>query len=600
MYGLAKIIRKVLLILPLNLCLYLGKLVGMALYFNCKKRSVSFKNIKMAFPNKKTYQVKQILKKSFINFGISIVETLILPKIIEYSRIVGEENIDKSGGILIGIHEGSWEVYNTLFAKKHKYAILVKEQKKRGLNRFINEIRKEEGLYICNSLKELVKYLKKEYFAGIVVDHGAEDNALLVEFFSHLVPTPKGAVFLSKKLDKKVYPCFGRRLEGFSHIAEIGKPLDIQSDEKDLLRKINKIYEEYLRRYPSQYLWYYKRFKYKKDLDILVLSDGKVGHLRQSQAFLSIFSEENYKIRSKTVEVKYKNKVSEILAFLASLSAGKRCGGCGKCLSLFLDRVTYKELEQTYADIVISTGTSIAPINRLFSCYLVAKSVAILRSNIPLNKFDLNIIPEHDRIEGDNTVKIKGALFYPYSIEEKIKNCKKFFNLSENKKISVILGGALRDEEEYMNNLKVFIDRIKEFSLANNYKLLLSTSRRSSPRVEDYLEKEMGKFKNIEALVIANKANYDFVFDGFVSLSEIVFVSSESISMLSEAASLNKPCVGILLERYYDKHYVFLQSMKKEINFLEYPYDIKNFTPRVSSIFQENKSRVKEAIKGLL
>ena len=39
---------------------------------------------------------------------------------------------------------------------------------------------------------------------GMVLDHGVEEDALVVDFFSHLVPTPKGGVYLGKKFNKKV------------------------------------------------------------------------------------------------------------------------------------------------------------------------------------------------------------------------------------------------------------------------------------------------------------------------------------------------------------------------------------------------------------
>jgi lauroyl/myristoyl acyltransferase len=599
MYKLLKFLRKVLLKLPLSFSIFLGKLIGICLYLNNKKRRTAFKNIKIAFPQKGRREIRKILKKSFENIGLSIIETLIFPRITNYIKIIKKEDFEREGGIFVGIHEGSWEIYNATLAKNYRHAILVKEQKKKKMNKFINELRKEEGLKPSISLKELISFLKKGYIVGLVVDHGAKKESIEIDFFSRLVPTPRGAVFLAKKFHKKIYPCFGYRIKDFYHIIEIGRSIHPEGEEKLILREINGVFEDYLKKYPSEYLWTFKRFKYKKDLDVVILSDGKIGHLKQSKALLSFLCEEQPNIRNKVIEVKYKNKLFKNLASLVALLAGKGCIGCGECFDFFFEKDTLRELEGVYADIVISTGTTMAAANKLLASYLGAKSVTILRSNIPLSKFDLNIIPEHDRVEGKNVIKIKGALFYPYNLEKKVKECKEFFNLKEDKRISLFLGGPLRDKKEFIDNLKIFVERIKSFSVNKGYRLLISTSRRTPKDVEEYLKKELQCFKNTEVIIYASKNNYDFVFDSFVLLSEMVFVSSESISMVSEIASLKKPCISVFLERSEGKYEVFLQSMENDIVLLKYPYSLENLTLKTSNIFEENRKIIKEAIKKL-
>ena len=136
------------------------------------------------------------------------------------------------------------------------------------------------------------------------------------------------------------------------------------------------------------------------------------------------------------VEVKYKNKLFRIFSDICAFMAGKSCIGCGRCLGVLLDSQTCDVLRQISADIVISTGSVVASINKIFSSYVGAKSAIILRPNLPLGKFDVAIIPEHDRVISKNTVTIKGALFYPSDVEEKVKKCRDFFKLSSVQKIS--------------------------------------------------------------------------------------------------------------------------------------------------------------------
>jgi len=600
MYYLAKFIQKILGKIPLPLCLAAGNLIGFFLSLNRKKWEISFKNIKSVFEQKTNREIKAIVRNSFRNFGLSLIESLIAVRLYRRIELKGKENIGQDGGILVAIHEGSWELYNFFIAKELKYKMFAKEQKQKSFDKFLSELRSKYSLEVCLTLKKAIKALHEGYLIGMVIDHGAEDNALNVDFFSHSVPTPKGAVYLAKKLNKKIYPCFGYRKKGFSHVIEIGKPIDTGNmDEYELLTRLNKIYEGYLEKYPSEYLWFYKRFKRKKDIDILILSDGKAGHLKQSLALLSVFKEENLKVRSKVIEVKSGGKIKRFIYEVCAFFAGKHCLGCGSCLNHLTDREALKKIKETTADIVISTGSSVAFLNRIIASTLAAKSVVILRPNTPLRKFDLSIIPSHDRISAKDSVIIKGALSYPENVKEKTENCKKLFNLDSSKKIAFFCGGYLSEKKMYMENLQLFLKKLKKFVSENNFKLLVSTSRRTQKEIEELIEKEFRGLKNLEALVIPNRKNYDFVFEGFVNLSQTVFVSSESISMISEVLAFKKPCVCVLLEKYIDKHNVFLQTLEKDVNFIDSPYNIDEIKPTTSSVFDENRAMLKQAIRRL-
>ena len=601
MYYLAKLMRKALLKLPLGISLFVARVIGLFFYLSGRKRNVAFRNIKAAFPEKTNRQVHSILRKSFNHFGLTVIEQLIVSRIYDNVTLKEKENKYPGGGIFVGIHAGNWGLAMSYWAHRYKFAVFAQQQKHRGLDKFLNELRQEERIKVCFTLKALIKCVRQDYMIGVAVDHGAEADALEIEFFSHLVPTPKGAVYLARKFNKKIYVSFCQRRKNFSHLLEISKPIDVEGREtREVLTEVNKIYEELLKKYPWEYFWYYKRFKHKVNRDILILSDGKPGHLKQAKALLSLLSEESLPIRSKIIEVKYKNWFGRVFADAAAFFAGRNCLSCGACLIQLVDKRTWQEMDRTYADIVISAGSVVAPVNKLFSSYLGAKSVTVLRPNIPLRKFDLAIIPEHDRIQDDNAAMIKGALFYPDNLEGKAKDCREFFNLSKDKKISFFLGGPILEREEFAENLKLFISKLKEFSLKEGYKILISTSRRTPQEVEKYLEKELKDFANLEALVIANQNNYDFVFEGFGGLADIVFVSSESISMVSEIASLQKPCVCIFLEPEDDKRKVFLRSMKDEISFLRKPYNISSIKLKTSLIFDKNKEVVKKALGKLL
>ena len=587
--------------MPLWFSFLFGKTIGLAIYANPRKRTIAFRNIKSSFPDKTNKEIKRIARKSFSNLGLIIVENLIAPKLLKYTHVQGLDKLGKEGGVIVGIHTGNWEFFNFALAQKIPYAILVKKQKNEKLDKFLNELRQQNKLQVCFSLKDIIKFLHQGWLVGLMADHGAEDNAPPVDFFGHSVPMPTGAIHIARKFNKNIFVGFTRRTKFFNHVSELKGPLDVTNkNDNELLREINKMYEDHLTQYPANYLWQHKRFKYKNDRDILILSDGKLGHLKQSQALLSFLKEEGLAMRSKIIEVKYKNKLTRNLCEICALLSSRGCLGCGRCLKYLLTQNTFEQLERTYADVVISTGSFVSPVNRIIASSLGAKAITILRSNIPLRRFDLCLIPEHDRTWSDNEVKVRGALSYPANFSEKILECKKQFNIADGKKISLFLGGPRSDRKEFVDNLGIFLGQLKKFAELNNYKILASTSRRTPEAAEAIINKELAASGVVEKIVYANRENYDFVFEGFVGMSDAVFVTSESISMISETLSLKKPCVCVLLEKHVDKHKVFLQSIEKDVDFLYHPYSIRGIKLKTSTIFEDNREAVKAAIKKIL
>ncbi|MCD6229011.1 MAG: mitochondrial fission ELM1 family protein [Candidatus Omnitrophica bacterium] len=599
---LIRLVYRLVRFLPLFLSLFLGKVVGLGFYyFDKKKKRIAFINLKQVFPKKTNKFIFSIIRKSFISFGISFIETLIVDRLKNRVRIQFREALPPSGNILVGIHEGSWEFYNSCLTDRFKYAIFVREQRNLAMDKFLNELREKSSLKICTSLKEVAKLLKKNWWVGMVVDHGAEKNSEIVDFFNIPVPTPGGAVYLAKKFGKKIYPAFGYR-EGNYHIGIIDKPIDCGGKEtREILREINKVFEDFLNSYPWTYLWWYKRFKRKKKRRILILSDGRAGHLKQSLNLVDVLEESPYSIEKDILEINYKNRFARFLAEIFASFSTKSCLGCGRCLKFFLDSRNIEFMSKNFFDLVVSTGSLCAPVCAIYSKSLGAKSCCILKPNVTLSKFDLVIAPHHDGVRGKNVVQIKGALSHFKDLQKKVEEGKRLLNLGKDKKVSLFLGNFIYKEKEFCENLKIFLSKLKEFSLTKGYKLLVSTSRRTSLSVERMLRESLANFPNLESLVIVREKNYPFVMETFISLSEIVFVSSDSVSMISESLSIGRPTVSVFLEKMRYRHLNFLNSLKDDfLNFLVFPYSDFTFQAPQKSLWEYNYSQLQKAKEVLL
>ncbi|MDD5081488.1 MAG: ELM1/GtrOC1 family putative glycosyltransferase [Candidatus Omnitrophica bacterium] len=600
MYKILKFIKFCLNKLPLFVLYVFGQGIGWFIYLHPKKRRTAFVNVKLAFPEKTSAQVQNIVRRSFRNLGLSIIETFLSPKFVKYVNIDSLKDLDLTNAVLVGVHGGSWELYNFALSSKANFAVLAKRQKNKVLDKFLNEIRANQSLEVCFTLKELLRYMKKGYVVGMVVDHGAEDNAIYVELFSHLVPTPRGAVYVARKLERTIYPCYGVREHGFSHKIITGDPIVCNNKtDMEILNELHLFYERVITQYPAEYLWSHKRFKRKKDKIIAILSDNKKGHEKQSLAFVSYIFEYLKDVKYKVIHVRYKFPFMRMLAEALAFIFGENSIFSDKCLSLLLKKDSALELRTTFADIVVSTGSFVAPVTKLFSTSIRSKSVSILRPNILTRKFDAVIVPEHDRVTGDNIVVIKGALTYPRDLEDKAQKCRDKFNLKEHKRFSVFIGGPLFDKETYIRNVSRFMDKVKHFALDSGYRVLISTSRRTPPEIDELISEKMEYAEGVEVIIYANRENHDFVFDGFIALSDFVLVSAESISMISEIIALEKPCAAVRFERMDGKHKIFLNSIENTIEIIDNPYNLHKIRMVDSGIMEYNRTELAKLLKRL-
>ena len=566
-----------------------------------KKRRITFRNLKRVFPQYSYAELEKIARRSFINFGSNLAESFTIPKMKSdvFLRYVKMKNADflkkePNGHILVGIHEGSWEVFLCGISKVINYAVLARRQKNEKADALLNKARKNSGLKVCFNLRCLISYLKRKYWIGIVVDHGAQKNAPRVKFFGFSIPTPSGVHLLAKKFNKKIYAGYIRRKQGLYQEIEFSSPiLPAETDEETLL-KINSFFEEKIKKYPQEYIWWYKRFKRTKDLKVIVLDDGRRGHFNQAHNCANLFEELGFKVDIINVRVKYKHESLRLIADLFFwMKAFPRFAEL--LLKNILTQQSWQEIKNKYADVIVSAGSYTAAVNCLFSGLWGAKSIQLLKPNIPLFCFNLAVIPYHDKaIAFANTAKIIGSLTYfnKSRIDSAVAELKNKFELKEGKKLALFIGGPISNEEIYCRNLKVFLDELKGFSLRNNLKIIATTSFRSSAKIENLMEKELSNFSSTEILILANRLNYDFVVTSFLALAEYVFVSADSVSMITEALSLRKVPAVVSLEKDSNKHHKrFIDFLKEKdlLNELTAPYKIEENSLKTSTEFSVEK-----------
>jgi KDO2-lipid IV(A) lauroyltransferase len=464
-------------------------------------------------------------------------------------------------GLMLGCHAGSWELSHAACAAHFReagYAILAQPQKKyKRLDAYLNALRARKGcrVFRVDELKKVVGHLEAGGILGFVADHGGRDG-VAVDFFGKPAMTPVGSLRFARRFKSRIFLAYMHRVGGPDHeiLFKPFEPVFTGDESSDLRRNLaamNRIFEEWIARFPEEYLWFFRRWKYSPRKDVLILSDGKAGHLKQSLAVADLIAGAGVEVRTEIKDVRYRNGRGSAWLSLAGRLFGRRA------LRALAPRVLappiWELLRQGSYDIILSAGASLAAVNLALAYENDAKSVVLMRPGVfPLSCFDRVILPEHDRLSRrPNTTVISGALSNITAggmeedferlglVREGVKGLKEATQL----KIGFLVGGDSKTHRLAPQTVGFLCDQLLMFAEAADAFLLATTSRRTSREVAVALKRQLGSEPRCRLLVVANEENPPGTIGGLFYLSDILVVSGESISMVSEAVASGKPVV---------------------------------------------------------
>lgn len=322
----------------------------------------------------------------------------------------------------------------------------------------------------------------------------------------------------------------------------------------------------------------------RKPYSILVLSDGKAGHLNQAKAVAGIVHKrkidqgrESGQIETKIVEVKFKNAFCRILLGLCSVFSAANCRSCLACLRFCLQKGSFNRLMKASTDIIVSAGASLSPVNLLLSYKNKARNIILMKPPfLSLARFDLAIIPEHDRIYPLNNVlltRITPNLIDSQYLKEQaniLRNRNQIAvpgSQNDGPTIGVLIGGDTPKYKLTSELMDKVVSQLKQAAENLNCRILVSTSRRTPKAAEELLRENLDNFSRCKLLVIASENNIPEAVGGILGLSDIIVVSGESISMVSEAVSAEKYVLVFKPEKNtkaMTKQEEFLRRLEKE------------------------------------
>lgn len=598
-------------VLPAPFALALGRFCGLLMYwFDRKHRGVAYQNLKYAFAAEYSPgEIRSLTRRYFINLGSNFVEFLRQPLLtpetlsglveMEGSEAVGEGLTKGRGVVVMTMHYGNWEL-STLAMSLTGYAqsIMFKPQESAtAFNQIMTSCRKDAYDHFQNihqyekggGAAGLVRALKRNEVVGVLADQGGR-TGVAVRFFGRRANFSAGGVRLALSLGTPVYLGVIERIAGRRHRIRI-IPFELTTSAGDKtqtvrenVQRVASCLEQIIRQRPEQYMWMYKIWKYDCSRNILILHDGRVGHLRQSQSVAAAVADEVRRkdgdVVAETVDIVYRNRPAKAIVTVSALCSPFLPSALRlQILRWCLSPAAYQALCRIKADVVISTGSWNAPVNHLISQEHQARSICVLNPNIlSYKRFDKIFLPEHDREKDEaypaNVVFTKGAPnlitdAYLQTYSDLLMQRYSHLKLRNKLMVGLLLGGDTKDYILDEMQARILVHQVKEAAEQLDADILVTTSRRTSARVEHLVVREFRKYARCPFLVIANRMNIPEALGGILALSDVLVVTGDSMSMVSEAASSGKKTVVVPIKKRSEKtddhkHNRFVDRLNEE------------------------------------
>lgn len=308
-------------------------------------------------------------------------------------------------------------------------------------------------------------------------------------------------------------------------------------------------------------------------MKITVLSDGKPGHYNQSLGIVQRLAECDVQ----WIDVRFCSKSRDNLLRCLMCLLGWMPLPCLLIHALLrwsLRGDTYAAiLDIDAADVVLSTGSSVAAVNLLLGKLFRAKTVTCRRpSPLGTRYFDLAILPmlSWPRRHRKNVCKTVGVSnqIAPADLDA----LKSEIAHPDCPCIGVLIGGADKDEDITEGDAARLLDILAAAAEKMEVQVLVTTSRRTPPLVRDCLAKVLRTAPWCPLFVEPDNNCLSAVanpYQTLLALSELLIVTADSFSMVCEAASSGRPVIVLTLlnartrqpRRYQVYRYLAAQSI---------------------------------------
>lgn len=282
-YRVARFVLAVFAGLPLRVAMRAGASLAVCFsWFAGTLRRTGERNLEIAFSELSIGERRRLLRQAFGNLGRLLgVFSHFSNDHQHLKELVVCEGLDHltdaqaagHGVILFTGHIGAWELSSfALSLFDHPLSFLVRRIDNPKIEAMVDRARARLGNRTIDkrsAAREMLEILRKGGTLGILVDLNTLDReGIFVDFFGRSASTTFMVAKLALRTGAVVLPVFAPwDKERDRFLLKVDPPLSIErtgNEEEDvrrLTRQYTRIVEDYVRRYPDQWLWIHRRWK---------------------------------------------------------------------------------------------------------------------------------------------------------------------------------------------------------------------------------------------------------------------------------------------------------------------------------------------------
>jgi KDO2-lipid IV(A) lauroyltransferase len=283
-YALAWLIVKTLGALPRPLARAAAIALSRIVYLlHARLRRVGMRNLALAFPEKTLRQRAGILRGEFTTLGRHLAEVSRVSKytlanvgqVVVYDEF---ENFERAlacgkGVLLITAHFGGWELAAFTHALHgHPTRLVMRPLDNPYLDRLVRRYRTMHGNTTVDKddfVRGLLVAMKAGEAVALLIDTNmTPPQGVFVDFFGIPACTASGVARIALRTDAAVVPTFAiwdsalrkYRLR-FDPAVNLIRTADNEADIIANTQRFTGVIEDWVRRYPDQWLWVHRRWK---------------------------------------------------------------------------------------------------------------------------------------------------------------------------------------------------------------------------------------------------------------------------------------------------------------------------------------------------
>ncbi|QDH17855.1 mitochondrial fission ELM1 family protein [Swingsia samuiensis] len=211
--------------------------------------------------------------------------------------------------------------------------------------------------------------------------------------------------------------------------------------------------------------------------------------------------------------------------------------------------------------LIISIGGTGGVIGAAVAKHTQLPIVQIQNPRTKFSKFDLIIANTHDRIDGSNILISRNALhpITPQKLHDAQQKWKGRLRLDEKPLLSILIGGTNGRFSLNAPHAKTIAHNILSFMHHYQFNVVLTPSRRTEPEA-------LKVFKDIlipAGVRIETGEGDNNPYLGMLACSDMIAVTMDSVSMISEAISTRVPVAVIPLPGKSSRILHFIETLKE-------------------------------------